>query len=67
MKKASLLRVEFWWWLEKLAGELWQRITPDDAVSSWFDGVPAFVYEKRKSAEQAHTDRFEENIYGEPL
>ena len=67
MKKLSLFRVEFWWQLEKISGRLWNWVTPEDEVTSWFDSVPAFVYVKRKNAEHYHYRTFNENIYGQSI
>lgn len=44
----KMIRIEFWWFFERLASRLWQH-TPREPM----DSVTAFTYRKRKNAEFA--------------
>jgi hypothetical protein len=46
------MKIEIYWFLEKLAGKIWQKFCPDDRASYWLDFLPAFFYKKRKEAER---------------
>jgi hypothetical protein len=43
-KKWLLFKVEFWWYYEKRAGNLWDSITSQGQTSSLLDPVPAYFY-----------------------
>lgn len=52
-----MVRVEFWWLLEKLSDRMWHRLSRDGVTAGWFDEVTAFTYSRRKNAERRETRR----------